>query len=174
MPAGSNVFHYMWKLFHEFGTEEEKKELEESGHGRGRKRKAANDRNTAPHVRQGNGQSFVVQQRHNIIQKALKSKLIAEYGEDCVIPMEENFVDLKLIQLDYIAFYEVKSAGFAARCIREALGQLLHYTFLDKDKRTKKLIVVGQNKPSANEMAYIEFVRRNLALEFEYLDVEIN
>ena len=87
--------------------------------------------------------------------------------------LEENFIDIKLIQPDFISFYEVKSAPFASDCIKEALGQNLLYSLNDNDPRTKRHIVVGQYPPTENDIEFINFLKLNIKLEFDYINVEI-
>lgn len=98
--------------------------------------------------------------------------LSEKYGDENVV-LEENYVDIKLIQPDYITFYEVKSSPYASECIKEALGQILLYSLNDTDKRPKKHIVVGQYPPTDNDKKYIDFLKQNLKLEFDYLNVEL-
>lgn len=173
-PAGLSVHEFMVQLFFKFANEKDKKEIEVAGRRSRTKRKATDGRNTTPHVRKPSTTSFVAEQRHNKIQEALVAQLRAEYGEDCEIPLEENFVDVKVYQPDFIAFYEVKSATDATRCIKEALGQILLYTFNDEDTRVKKLYVVGQYPATEPDKEYIKFVQENLNFDIDYIAVAIS
>jgi hypothetical protein len=174
-PSDKNIYAYMIELSDRFikgknnDFEAKKLELEE----RNIKviRKASTKRNTQPHSRTIN-RSYVVEQKHNKIQKALEKKLIEEYGEENV-KLEENYVDVKLTQPDYIALYEVKSSSYASECVREALGQILFYSYHDQDKRPKKIYVVGQYPANEQDCGYIEYVKDKLNLDFEYLNIEI-
>ena len=85
-----------------------------------------------------------------------------------------NYVDVKVFHKDHIAFYEVKSAENATKCIKEALGQILLYTFNDDPPLQKKLYVVGQYAMTLNDEKYIEFIRENLNFDFEYIAVSIS
>jgi hypothetical protein len=99
-------------------------------------------------------------------------RLIEKYGEKNVI-LEENFVDIKLMQPEHISFFEVKSSSYASECIKEALGQILLYSFSDNDSRPKKHIVVGQYPATDNDNKFIDFLKNNLKLEFDYMNVDI-
>ena len=134
-------------------------------------RQASTRRNTQSHKRTIN-RSYIVEQKHNKIQEALKRKLVKEYGKENVL-LEENYVDVKLIQPNYIGLYEVKSSSYASECVREALGQILFYSYHDQDKRTKKIYVVGQYPANEQDYGYIEYVKDKLKLDFEYLSIEI-
>jgi hypothetical protein len=82
-------------------------------------------------------------------------------------------VDVKLLQPDYLGFYEVKSSSYASKCINEALEQILHYSYHDQDKRKKKIYVVGQYPANKQDYGYIEYIQEKLNLYFEYMDVGI-
>lgn len=175
-PAKFNVYEYMWDLFNKFGNEKEKNEVtdktNESKRRNRRITRTATSRRNINNQQRTVTRSYVAEQKHNKIQEALKEILIEEYGKENVI-LEENFVDIKLLQPSYISFYEVKSSSYASECIKEALGQILLYSLNDRDKREKKHIVVGQYPPTDEDLKYIHFLKENLKLEFDYLNVEI-
>ena len=173
-PAHLNVYAFMRQLYDQFGDNEDKNEIVGSTTRKRQRRttrRAANGRNTTTQTRTVT-RSYVAKQKHNKIQEALVKLLSDKYGKDNVI-LEENYVDIKLIQPNYIGFYEVKSSSYASECIKEALGQILLYSLNDTDKRPKKHIVVGQYPTTNNDKKYIDFLKQNLNLEFDYLNVEI-
>ena len=171
-PSNKNVYDYMRKLYDRFGGGEEKKII--TGQTRKKKtgkRKGTNSRNTQTQIRTVS-RSYIVEQKHNKIQEALRKQLTEKYGKENVI-LEENYVDVKLIQPKYLGFYEVKSSSYASECIREALGQILFYSYHDKDKRKKKIFVVGKYPANDQDYGYIEYIKEKLNLDFEYLNIEI-
>lgn len=173
-PAYLNVYEFMRQLYDQFGENEDKKEIVGTSKRKKQRRttrRATSGRNTNTQIRTVT-RSYVAEQKHNKIQEALEALLVKKYGKENVI-LEENYVDIKLIQSDYISFYEVKSSSYASECIKEALGQILLYSLNDSDNRPKKHIVVGQYPATDNDDKYIAFLKKNLKLEFEYLNVEI-
>ena len=176
-PANQNVYDYMRELYDQFGRGKEKeiitgKQSQQPRKRQGRrKRKGSTNRNTESQNRTVT-RSYIAEQKHNKIQEELQKQLAEKYGNDNVI-LEENYVDVKLIQPDYLCFYEVKSSSFASECIKEALGQILLYAHYDEDERKKKIYVVGQYPATEQDKIYIEFVKDNLSLEFDYLNVNI-
>jgi len=172
-PANLNVYEFMRQLYNQFGQNEDKEIIVDTIKPSIKRitRKAALKRNIEPQIRTIT-RSFIVEQKHNKIQEALKEILVNKYGIENVI-LEENFIDIKLIQPDFISFYEVKSAPFASDCIKEALGQILLYSLNDIDPRTKRHIVVGQYPPTENDIEFINFLKLNIKLEFDYINVEI-
>ena len=171
-PAHLDVYAFMWQLFDQFGNNEDKKEIVGTkGRKRRTTRQATSGRNTTPQIRTVT-RSYIAEQKHNKIQEALVEILSKKYGKENVV-LEENYVDIKLVQPNYITFYEVKSSSYASECIKEALGQILLYSLNDTDKRPKKHVVVGQYPTTENDKKYIDFLKQNLKLEFDYLNVEI-
>jgi hypothetical protein len=88
--------------------------------------------------------------------------------------MEENWVDIKLVLASELLFYEVKSASYASDCVEEALGQVLGYVFRDPDARNKRIVVVGQFAPNADDERFIEFIRSSINIEFSYEHIDIS
>lgn len=171
-PAHLDVYEFMQQLFERFGTAEDKNEIVgDLGASRRTTRRAATTRSTDTQLRKGT-RSYFATQRHNKIQEALRNILVKKYGEDSVV-LEENYVDIKVIQEDCLSFYEVKSSPYASHCVRDALGQILLYSSNDTDKRPKKHIVVGQYPATEQDKKYIDFLKQNLRLEFEYMSVSI-
>lgn len=172
-PSNKNVYDFMRELYDKFGREKDiitgKTQIRNVKNRT--KRKGTTERNTQAHIRTIN-RSYIVEQKHNKIQEALRKKLADKYGEENII-MEENYVDVKLIQPNFISFYEVKSSSYASECIREALGQILLYSYNDQDKREKKIYVVGQYPANEQDYGYINYIKEKLSLEFEYLNVDI-
>ena len=175
-PAYLNVYEFMKRLYHQFGEKKDTKETVNTSKLKGQKkitRGATNGRNTDPQIRTRKGSSYRAEQKHNKIQMALFASLKEEHGEENVI-LEEDFIDIKVIRPDYIAFYEVKSSSYASECIKQALGQILlyslNYTKLNyTDKRPIKHFVVGQYPATDNDNEYIKFLKKNLKFEFDYL-----
>jgi hypothetical protein len=173
-PANSDVYQYMRELWKKFGGEgeDEKEHLNSLEKQRHSKRKATYSKNINTQVRKFPEQSIIAEQKHNMIQEELKKRLIEQYGEENV-KLEENYVDIKLMQPDSITYYEVKSDSYASDCIVKALGQILRYSFKDSTQKIKKLCIVGQFRPNDDEKRFIDFIKKNLSLEFKYVDINI-
>ena len=126
-------------------------------------------KNTNSHVRKIKTAQSIVEAAHNKLQQEFYNQLVEKYEENRVI-MEDKFVDLKLIEDNKITFYEVKRYHSARECIREALGQILDYHWNDENtnKKKSKIVVVGVSKPTKNEKKYIDFLKENLKIEFDY------
>ncbi|WP_350286918.1 hypothetical protein [uncultured Croceitalea sp.] len=177
-PAAKSVYHFMLELYNRFGNnnsldyDEGKTQPKVRQPKKLRKRRPGKSRNTETQTRSGSG-SHIAQQKHNKIQEALRMQLEETYGNECVL-LEENFVDVKLVQPDYLGFYEVKSASYASDCVKQALGQVLLYTHNDEDIRPKKIYVVGQYPATDMDTEYINYIKKCLNIDFEYLSVAID
>lgn len=110
----------------------------------------------------------VINYRHHFIQGELLEFLKARYDDD--IKAEENFIDIKRTDKNgkWVELYEVKPYNSPFACIREALGQLLDYAHLLDGSQTVRLIVVGPTQARARDQKYIQFIRDNLKIDFEY------
>ena len=175
-PSEKNVYSYMIELSDRFiKNNKENLDIKKSENKKRSvrvTRKASKRRNIQAHHRKTTNRSYIVEQKHNKIQEALKAKLAKEYGEENVL-LEENYVDVKLIQPNYIGLYEVKSSSYASECVKEALGQILFYSYHDQDKKMKKIYVVGQYPANNQDCGYIKYVRDKLKLDFEYINIGI-
>lgn len=177
-PAEQDIYHYMWALFARYGkggdiAREREKIKELAAKRRLVYRKASSHKNIDPQMRSGS-RPYIANQKHNKLQEALKQRLITQYGAEAVAVLsEENYVDVKLILPDQIVFYEVKSASYASNCIRQALGQVLAYTFHEKDMRKRKIVVVGPYPPNKSDEEFIEYVKSQIKIEFDYESIEI-
>ena len=167
-PSYLSLYEFASTFWKEFGG---KKKTNTQISVRRTARKAVAGKNTGMQTRRGTA-TYIATQKHNLLQEALRNRLIAEYGEGNVF-MEENFVDLKVIQPDEIRLYEVKSSAYASDCVKEALGQILSYAHRDNDSREKQLIVVGQYEPNDDEIEFINYVRKNLNLDFSYENIDL-
>lgn len=118
---------------------------------------------------------YVVENAHNKLQQKLYDFLKKKHSQNVVV-MEEDFVDIKLVEDDIITFYEVKPFLTARRCIREALGQILDYSWFVASEETKqiKLIIVGPNEPNNEEEKFISYVKSNLNMDFDYIAFNFN
>ena len=167
-PIDLSVYEYASRFWKEFGEKSVPKASIIMGRAT---RKAAAKKNTKTQTRNG-ASAYFATQKHNVLQEALKNKLVAKFGKQNVL-IEENFVDIKVVQPDKIYFYEVKSSAYASDCIREALGQILSYAHKDTDSRPKQLIVAGQYKPNADEVRFVDYVKTNLKIDFSYENVDL-
>ena len=110
---------------------------------------------------------IVIRQRHHEMQKRLYNKLAGEYGTDNV-GTEISRVDLVVQQPEGYWFYEIKTADTAKACIREALGQLLEYSYWPGNKQATCLIIVGEPKLDAAGRSYIRKLQKEFGLPLDY------
>lgn len=170
-PVDITIQEFSEKLWNEFGKKENTQVSNEKSDIAKKSRKGVLHKNTQPQFRKGTD-SIIAKQNHNLLQNKLKRLLIDEYGEN-VVELEADYVDAKLTLSDLLVFYEVKSDATAEDCIKKALGQILAYVFKNEDKRKKKIVVVGQYHPSDMAQKFIEFIKKNLLIEFEYKQIDI-
>ena len=65
-------------------------------------------------------------------------------------------------------FYEIKTSLSARACLREAVSQLLEYSYWPGGTEAKKLIVVGRPEPDEASQDYVETIRTRFGLPVYY------
>jgi hypothetical protein len=114
--------------------------------------------------------------RHNELQLALHRHLSALYGADDVGTEGESAggqVDVIVRRGKKFWFYEIKTSMSARGCIREALAQLLEYSFWPGAHEAEKLIIVGEPSLDADAEFYLATLRKRFALPIEYQHFEM-
>ncbi|WP_221076306.1 hypothetical protein [Agarivorans aestuarii] len=110
--------------------------------------------------------------RHNDLQLKLYEELSLEHGADNVgteIKCISGSIDLVVKNESSFWFYEIKTASTARACIRQALGQILEYSYWPESERAEKMIIVGPNSATILERQYINTLRTEFGLPIEYL-----
>ena len=86
--------------------------------------------------------------RYNELQAALFSHLCDVHGEENVSGEQDcglgKFVDVAVRNEDEYVYYEIKTGYSPQSCIREALGQLMEYSFWPGAQEAGGLVVVGE------------------------------
>ncbi len=107
----------------------------------------------------------------NQLQPVLFEHLRSIYG-DCVsgeqLTAHGTYIDVAVLQGDEYTYYEIKPGLSAQSCIREALGQLLEYSYWPGAQRDARLIVVGEAPLDKHAKAYLETLRKRFSLPVEY------
>jgi hypothetical protein len=109
--------------------------------------------------------------RQKRIQDALHRYLVSCFGRDNVGVEQRTFnrsVDLAVQKGGKLWYYEVKTAQSAMQCIREALGQLLEYSYWPLMQEADRLIIVGQESSTAASRKYISLLRKRFKIPVEY------
>lgn len=109
--------------------------------------------------------------RHNQVQKALHDHLASLYGSENVgteLRSADGQVDVVVRRAGKFWFYEIKTAMSARGCIRQALAQLLEYSYWPRAQVAEKLIVVGEPALDSESERYLATLREQLSLQIEY------
>ena len=106
--------------------------------------------------------------RHNEIQYALGKYLIELYGKHQVrdeFPTPNGMqVDLAVKHEEGFIYYEIKVESSARQCIRQAIGQLLEYSYWPNATQASKLIVIGEPQFDDSARTYLETIRRKFEI----------
>lgn len=133
-----------------------------------RQRGKSKSKSVQNQLRKGIG-DVVVKQEHNKLQNKLYEQLLNSKGETDAVEMETNYIDVKVENDKQVTLYEVK-LGRPIDCVRNGLGQLVSYLWcnFEDDTRKKKIVVVGPSAPNEEEKTFIDFIKKNLRVDFEY------
>jgi len=103
---------------------------------------------------------------HNKIQQNVYDKLVLACAN---VKMEEDFVDITLHSNGKTILIEVKPYNSARQCIVQGLGQLLdYYERSVYDKKSLELMIIGNEKASKDDIAFINFITETLNIPFTY------
>lgn len=111
---------------------------------------------------------------HSKIQVELIKELKSEFGDKNVAVEQKigyNEIDVVVKDGDEFIFYEVKVASNLKKAIREALGQLMEYSYYGAKKLAKKLVIVSNYKLDGKNATYLDFLRKEFGLPLEYKQV---
>jgi hypothetical protein len=117
-----------------------------------------------------------VRLRHGQMQTQLYKALVEKFGARSVGTEQPNGpgnrVDVVVKLGNSYTYYEIKTSSTARGCIREGLSQLLEYSYWPTSQEAERLVLVGETPPSADDLLYLEVLRRrfHLPIYYEWLD----
>jgi hypothetical protein len=110
--------------------------------------------------------------RHNALQTALHKALSEKHGEGNVGTENDtgrgSRVDLVVRDGENYAYYEIKTSPCIKTCLREAVSQLMEYSYWPGGNVAKRLVVVSENPLTQDARRYIGILRSNFKLPLYY------
>jgi hypothetical protein len=132
------------------------------------KHNGINDKQTGSSLREVS-YTTLVSKTHDKIQIAFAKKLEKEFPNDNVAT-EVNYIDIIRENETELYLYEVKPYNSAYHCIRAGIGQLIDYCYSNPNRaKTIHLRIVGTAKMLSNDKEFIDFIKSNLKLSFDYI-----
>lgn len=123
------------------------------------------------------GGSRYVDLRHNRLQKAVHGALCAEHGKSNVGIENDtgrgSRVDVVVKVGRSHHYYEIKTAPCVKSCLRDALSQLLEYSYWPEGNNAEKLVVVSENDLTPDAKRYIRLLRRRFRLPLFYRRIDV-
>ena len=115
----------------------------------------------------------VVTKKHVKMQKALHSRLVSKYGRNVDYECEHiqgKFADLViLLDSGKYAVYEIKTQPTPRECIREAIGQLLEYSYWPGSQSVEQIWVVGPSPIDDKTTEYLDILKGDFKLPIGYV-----
>ncbi|MGI3005293.1 hypothetical protein ACRTDJ_19795 [Shewanella algae] len=112
--------------------------------------------------------------RHNDLQDRLYKELSEIYGEKNVgteVNVNGLSIDLVVKREDEYWFYEIKTASTVKACIRQALGQIMEYSYWPGHQQATKLVIAGEPVATEDESKYLDFLRKEFDIPIEYREI---
>lgn len=113
---------------------------------------------------------------HKKIRDLLKNYLIDRYGfcigKECSTG-QGTLVDLVREKDGNKIFYEIKAYNSIKSCIREALGQLLEYSFWPDNVNARTMVIVGIMPMTEESRSYLKKLRDNYNLPVYYQQFDV-
>jgi hypothetical protein len=116
--------------------------------------------------------------KHNQLQEVLHNILVKQYGKDFVGTENDSGrgsrVDLVVRDGSKHHYYEIKTNPSARVCIREAISQLLEYSYWPGGNEAERLTIISENLLTKDAEAYIAAFRKrfNLPLYYQAINLE--
>lgn len=83
-----------------------------------------------------------------------------------------NYIDLVVkTNGKKIYFFEIKTAPDARLCIRQAIGQLLEYSYYPNVSHADRLYVVGSGKKTTEVNQYIDTLNKKFSIKIDYIQI---
>lgn len=143
---------------------EEKFDFTAGEHGRG------NGLTTATYDR--NPKTILLERQHSILSYNLYQHLSTVYGKENIGTENRTsyntVIDLVRCNGDDYYFYEIKIYPSLKQCIREAVGQLLEYSYWPTGRLAKELIIVTVLPANQEVKDYMNNLRLTLGLPIFY------
>lgn len=115
--------------------------------------------------------------KHEQIKKVLFDQLVFKYGCDCVgseLFIGNNRIDVAVKKGTEFDIFEIKTCATSRACVREAMGQILEYAYLDSKESISRMYIVSDCYPEPDVEEYLERIRNQHKIPVFYLMQELH
>ncbi len=115
---------------------------------------------------------------HNRIQAKIYKQLCSIHTKQNVgteVPINgDSKIDLVVKFGKRFTFYEIKTSNSLLKCLRDAIPQLLEYSYYPNSVNAKKLVIISHNKITIDAEKYLKHLRKmfNLPLYYQYFNLD--
>lgn len=107
----------------------------------------------------------------NMLQEVIK---LNEVYTAASIHPEKAYVDMRAVFPDQTQhFFEVKTSS-PLRCIREALGRIMEYSYFPAAEKASRLIVIGEDLPDEATQDYLHYIRSKFGIPIYYRQANLD
>jgi hypothetical protein len=114
----------------------------------------------------------IITHLHNELQQALYNELVSCYGKESVsaelISSSGRPADLVVKDGDQFKIFEIKTSSSPRDCIRQALGQILEYSYWPGSPKYSELWIVGPEPLDEESNQYLKNLIERFGLPLKY------
>lgn len=113
---------------------------------------------------------------HSKLQEALHSILSQEYGDNVGTENDTgrgSRVDLVVRDGNKYVYYEIKTSPDIRECLREAIAQLIEYSYWPGGNEAETLVVVSENPLTSDARRYLVMLRERFCLPIFYQQLDL-
>jgi hypothetical protein len=114
----------------------------------------------------------IITHLHNELQKFLYDELVLSYGKESVsaeqISSSGRPADLVVKDGDQFKIFEIKTSSSPRDCIRQALGQILEYSYWPGSPNYSELWIVGPKPLDEESSQYLDTLTERFSLPLKY------
>lgn len=115
---------------------------------------------------------------HNQIQNSVYQKLVAQFGKEHVGTEVSTgcgtYIDIALNTPEGDIFFEIKTAPDLKSCIRQAISQLLEYSYWPNENRAVALIIIAPHELNQSAKLYLNRMRNQFGIPIYYHEFRID
>ncbi|GAB4044325.1 hypothetical protein [Spirosoma jeollabukense] len=132
----------------------------------------------APSTYDRQAKTIQLAKQHQELSHKLYRHLVYVYGSENIgtenRTLYNSSIDIVRRDGEDLCFYEIKTYSSLKKCIREAIGQLMEYSYWTTGQLAKELIIVTTSPADAETRSYMKNLRQTLNLPIWYQQFDLS
>jgi hypothetical protein len=81
-------------------------------------------------------------------------------------------IDVVVHTKEKLIYYEIKVGSCIRTCIREAIGQLLEYSYWPSTRIPSELVIVGEAENTGESKQYLSLIGSKIGIKLSYMQIQ--